>query len=239
MRRLLLLLTIFLLFAAACRRQLVPASPSMDPAATTTTPSAVDSLSQSHVPVASDQPTYQPFPRPAKEIGLALPPAANSCETVGEVWNFDGLDGCGLLLQTTQGHLFAVNGLPQGYVLENGMRIRFGFSYLESEAERCTRQDALIRITCMQVLRESSGFDRPFVCQAYDTPTAWLKVLAQELRANYITRFPWAGERFVYLFETSDGQYLYDCQGLLLCRPKSNCLKFIDDFSLGKLIYEG
>ncbi len=239
MRLVLLLLTFFLLSAAACQRR-----PAKLPAEMETLPTvqntAVTQASDSVLsPLPTVQPAFQPFPRAAKENGLALPSALNSCETVGEVWNFDGLDGCGLLVQTTTGYLFAVDGLPQGYSLEAGTRIRFGFRYAEAAAAACQRQDALIRITCMQLLRQSSGFARPFVCQAFDVPTAWVSELVEDLSANYVTRFPWTDNRYVYLFETSDGQYLYDCQGLLLCQPKSNCLKFIEDFSQGKLIYEG
>lgn len=182
---------------------------------------------------------YQAFPHSAKSLGISLPAARNTCETVGEVWDFDGLDACQLLIQTTEGHLFAVASLPQGYELEGGTRIRFGFRYAEGEGSACGREDALIRITCMQLLRGSSGFSRPFVCEAFDEPAIWVQELIEELRANYVTRFPWKDNRYVYLFETSDGQYLYDCQGFLLCQPKTNCLRFIEDFSLGKLIYEG
>lgn len=167
-----------------------------------------------------------------------LPPATNSCEFVGEVWDFANLDGCGYLLETTEGHIFRVSGLPQGYFLENGARIRFGFRYDEGDAVNdCPHQDAVIRITCMQGLRSSSGFERPFVCESFDKPSEWIQELILDLGATYVTRFPWDGDRVVYLFESPGGQFLYDCQGFVLCQPKQNCLKFIDDFSLGKQIY--
>ncbi|MEL6276566.1 MAG: hypothetical protein AAFU03_15820, partial [Bacteroidota bacterium] len=84
-----------------------------------------------------------------------------------------------------------------------------------------------------------SGFPRPIVCRTYDESSQWIYELIQDLRPTYITRFPWADERTVYLFETPSGQYLYDCRGFILCQPKKNCLKFIEDFSAGELIYEG
>ncbi len=231
----------FLLLGFGCQRQLGSAEPLSEsspiiaamPLKEATEPTAAV------LAVAETTVSYQPFPDSGKSLGLLLPSAANSCEAVGEVWDFDGLDACGLLIQTTEGHLFAVASLPQGYQLERGSRIRFGFRYTEGESAPCSRADAMIRITCMQLLRGSSGFPRPFVCQSFEEPSAWLQELVIDLRANYLTRFPWKDGRFVYLFETSDGQYLYDCQGFLLCQPKSNCLRFIEDFSLGKLIYEG
>lgn len=167
-----------------------------------------------------------------------LPPATNSCEFVAEVWDFVDLDGCGILLETTEGNIFRVSGLPQGYFLENGARIRFGFRYDEGDAANdCPHQDAVIRITCMQGLRSASGFERPFVCESFDEPSEWIQELILDLGATYVTRFPWDGDRIVYLFESPGGQFLYDCQGFVLCQPKQNCLKFIDDFSLGKQIY--
>jgi len=182
---------------------------------------------------------YQPLPTSDRRTPPPLPTAANQCDFVGEVWDFTGQDGCGLLVETTDGSLFNVAGLPQGYFLEGGTRIRFGFSYVEDGASVCMHEDAIIRITCMQLLRESSGFPYPIVCEVHKEPSEWIHELIQDLGALYVTRFPWRDERNVYLFETAAGQYLYDCRGFLLCQPKKNCLQFIEDFSQGELIYEG
>lgn len=240
------LLLSLLLLGFSCQRKLGSVEPVSDSSssASATPPKEVSehpaAITVAVLPKGETPANYQPFPASGKSQGLPLPSAVNTCETVGEVWDFDGSDGCGLVIQTTEGHLFAVAGLPQGYELERGSRIRFGFRYaVQEESRPCSTADAMVRITCMQVLRGSSGFPRPFVCQSFDEPSAWLQDLVIEHRANYVTRFPWKEDRFVYLFETSDGQYLYDCQGFLLCQPKSNCLRFIEDFSLGKLIYEG
>lgn len=184
---------------------------------------------------------YVPYPtrdqRNLTQIG-PLPTATNGCDFVGEVWDFAGLDNCGTLLETTAGHIFQVSSLPQGYFLEAGSRIRFGFRYDETApASACPHQDAIIRITCLQSLRPGSGFTRPFVCESFDKPSQWIHELILDLGATYVTRFPWDDDRLVYLFESPGGQYLYDCRGFLLCQPKQNCLKFIDDFSLGVQIY--
>jgi len=185
---------------------------------------------------------YVPYPTRDRRTPPARPAAVNQCEYVGEVWDFVGLDGCGLLVETTGGSLLYVIGLPQGYYLEGGSRIRFGFNYAEEvdmEGKDCMHMDAAIRITCLQLLRSSSGFPRPIVCRPYDESSQWINELIRDLSPTYITRFPWAEDRTVYLFETPSGQYLYDCRGFILCQPKKNCLKFIEDFSAGELIYEG
>ena len=182
---------------------------------------------------------YEPYLRRAATPAPELPPANNHCHLAAEVRNYDGVDGCGLMLETDAGNLFVVGADTRGEPLEAGTRISFGFEYMTDFAQSdCQNADAIVRILCRKLLRVSSGLPRPVRCESYDTPSQWLADLAEGLGANYITRFPWADERFVYLLETADGQYLYDCRGYLLCRPRKNCLSFIEDFSQGQLIYE-
>ncbi len=182
---------------------------------------------------------YEPYLRRAVTPGPALPPADNNCHLAAEVRNYDGLDGCGLVLETDAGNLFVVGADTRGEPLEAGTRISFGFEYMTDFADNsCGNADAIVRITCRRLLRVSSGLPRPIRCESYEAPSKWLVDLADELGATYITRFPWVDERFVYLLETADGQYLYDCRGYLICRPRKNCLSFIEDFSQGQLIFE-
>lgn len=177
---------------------------------------------------------------PAARPGPAQPTARNTCDFVGEVWDFAGEQGCQQVVETTEGYLFSVVKVPPGYYLEGGSRIRFGFEYDRSgQGPNCGADNANIRITCLQLLRSASGFPRPIVCHAHDEPSQWIHELIRDLGATYVTRFPWDGERVVYLFETPSGQYLYDCRGFILCQPPTNCLKFIEDFNAGTQIFEG
>lgn len=105
--------------------------------------------------------------------------------------------------------------------------------------DNCANADAVIRITCKRLVRVSSGVPRPVICEAYDKPARWLHTLAKDYSATYVTRFPWKEGRYVYLMESPFGQYLYDCRGYLICKPRKNCLGFIEDFSAGVIIYEG
>ena len=190
-------------------------------------------------PPAIPPTVYEPYLRRADTPGPGLPAADNHCHLAAEVRNYDGTDGCGLLLETDDGNLFVVGADTRGEPLEAGTRISFGYEYMTDFADNnCGNADAVVRITCRRLLRVSSGLPRPVVCESYETPSKWLVDLAEGLGATYITRFPWADERTVYLLETADGQYLYDCRGYLICRPRRNCLSFIEDFSQGKLIYE-
>ena len=193
-----------------------------------------------HLPPAVPPTRYAPRIRRAQTPAPPLPQARNDCHLAVEVRNYDGTDGCGILLETDDGVLLLVGVPPRGEPLEAGTRISIGYEYMKSyDGANCANADAIIRITCKRLLRVSSGVDRPVVCEAYDTPAAWLLQLAKDYSATYVTRFPWREGRYVYLMESPFGQYLYDCRGYLICKPRKNCLGFIEDFSSGVLIYEG
>lgn len=182
---------------------------------------------------------YEPFLQRATSPKPALPRARNKCSLPVEVRNYDGLDGCGILLETDDGALLRVGIRPRGEPIEAGTRISIGFEYMQHfDASSCTNEDAVIRVTCMRLLRVSSGLPQTVVCEAYEKPAQWLVDAAKLTAATYITRFPWKEGRYVYLLESAEGQYLYDCRGYLICRPRKNCLSFIDNFSDGLIIYE-
>ena len=197
------------------------------------------------VPALDDVPdipltVYQPYLRREEVPAPALPIPNNNCHLAVEVRNYDGVDGCGILLESDEGNLFLVGATPRGDPLEAGTRISIGYELMRGyEGSNCANADAVIRITCKRLLRVSSGVPRPVVCEAYDKPSKWLYDLAVGYGATYVTRFPWRGGRYVYFVETPSGQYLYDCRGYQICQPRKNCLGFIDDFSQGVVIYEG
>lgn len=183
---------------------------------------------------------FAPYLRRSETPAPALPIPSNECHLAVEVREYDGVDGCGLLLETDSGNLFIVGNNPRGEPLEAGTRISIGYEYMKNfQGSDCGNADAVVRITCMRLLRVSSGIPRPIVCESYDKPSQWLADLAKDYSANYITRFPWDDGRVVYLLETAMGQYLYDCRGYLICKPRKNCLGFIKDFSNGVVIFEG
>jgi hypothetical protein len=183
---------------------------------------------------------YAPYLLRSTTSAPPLPPASNACHLGVEVRNYDGTDGCGILLETDAGNLFLVGIPPRGEPLEAGTRISIGFEYMQNyQGADCGNADAVIRITCKRLLRVSSGLPRPILCEAYDKPAEWLVNLARDYSATYITRFPWKEGRFVYLMESPFGQYLYDCRGYLICKPRKNCLGFIEDFADGVIIFEG
>lgn len=183
---------------------------------------------------------YEPYLLRSETAAPPLPPASNVCHIPVEVRNYDGADGCGILLETDDGNLFLVGVPPRGEPLEAGTRLSIGFEYMKDyQGADCGNADAVIRITCKRLLRVSSGLPRPILCEAYDKPAEWLVNLARDYSATYITRFPWKEGRYVYLMESPFGQYLYDCRGYLICKPRKNCLSFVEDFSQGVIIYEG
>jgi hypothetical protein len=192
------------------------------------------------LPPAIPPTVYAPYLRRATTPAPALPIPSNECHLAVEVRNYDGEDGCGILLETDNGNLLLVGVPPRGEPLEAGTRLSIGYELMKNyQGINCVNADAVIRITCKRLLRVSSGLPRPVVCEAYDKPSQWLYDMAKSYSATYITRFPWSGGRYVYLLESPNGQYLYDCRGYLICMPRKNCLGFVKDFSKGVVIYEG
>ncbi|TXF90870.1 hypothetical protein FUA23_03470 [Neolewinella aurantiaca] len=246
-------LAISSLFIFACGGPKVVVAPYDPGDPTISKPDSVPALAPEDKPVFDEEdlhgpflppeipPTvYEPYVRRAETTAPPLPPASNSCHLAVEVRNYDGVDGCGILLETDEGNLFLVGVPPRGEPLETGTRISIGFEYMENyEGADCGNADAVIRITCKRLLRVSSGLPRPVMCEAYDKPAEWLLGLARDYSATYITRFPWKEGRYVYLMESPFGQYLYDCRGYLICKPRKNCLGFVEDFSQGVIIFEG
>jgi hypothetical protein len=183
---------------------------------------------------------YSPYLRRAITPAPALPNPANECHLAVEVRNYYGEDGCGILLETDDGNLLLVGVAPRGEPLEAGTRLSIGYEYMKDyQGSSCSNADTVIRITCKRLLRVNSGLPRPIVCEAYDKPSQWLLDMAKNYSATYITRFPWDDDRYVYLLESPNGQYLFDCRGYLICKPRKNCLGFVKDFRKGVVIYEG
>jgi len=199
-----------------------------------------DEIAGPFLPPPIPETIFAPYLRRAETSAPGLPYPDNSCHMAVEVRNYDGVDGCGILLESDEGNLFLVGATPRGDPLEAGTRISIGYELMRNfEGSNCGNADAVIRITCIRLLRVSSGVPRPIVCESYDRPSRWLLNLALGVGATYVTRYPWEDGRFVYLIESPSGQYLYDCRGYLICKPRKNCLGFIKDSSSGVLIYEG
>jgi hypothetical protein len=183
---------------------------------------------------------YEPYVLRSETDAPPLPPASNVCHIPVEVRNYDGIDGCGILLETDAGNLLLVGVSSRGEPLEAGTRISIGFEHMKDyQGADCGNADAVIRITCKRLLRISSGLSRPVLCEAYGAPAEWLVNMTRDYFTTYITRFPWEEGRYVYLMGSLSGQYLYDCRGYLICKPRKSCLSFVEDFSQGVTIYEG
>lgn len=218
----------------------VDAPPNTQPPDDGTTEPVEDEMNGPFLPPEIPPTVYSPYLRRAVTPAPALPTPSNECHLAVEVRNYDGEDGCGILLETDDGNLLLVGAPPRGEPLEAGTRLSIGYEFMKDyQGSNCGNADAVIRITCKRLLRVSSGLPRPVVCESYDKPSQWLHDMAKSYSATYITRFPWEGDRFVYLLESPNGQYLYDCRGYLICKPRKNCLGFVKDFSKGVVIYEG
>ncbi len=80
-------------------------------------------------------------------------PEAGSCDTLGTVTNFEGLDGCGLLIVTDDGlKLLPAVIDPPGFTLKANQRVRFSYVEAEEQMSICMAEDQIVRITCIQLI---------------------------------------------------------------------------------------
>ncbi|MGB3545610.1 MAG: hypothetical protein WBA17_01470 [Saprospiraceae bacterium] len=190
------------------------------------------------VPGATVIPDEDPaISRPPRESRELTTPATSECTAKGNVRDFSDLDGCGLLIETDAGELLLPISTPPGYQLEANTRISFGFSVVPDQMSICMREDAAVRILCLRELRGAGGIPILEECQYLDKPSGWLAEKAEEWKAHTITRYPYRTDGWAYLLETTGGQYLYDCQGTLLCQPRKSCLGLIEEVDEGVEIY--
>lgn len=169
--------------------------------------------------------------------------AEGDCEHLGTVQDFTGLDGCTLLIVTDDGKKFLPAQMDvDGPELAAGQRLSFSYRTLEDMASICMAEDAIVAITCLQVLNGSDIPNKPDCFDVEDlTRAPWLADAAVELNPVQIFKYRYRTDGWAYLLETKEKVYLYDCQGTMLCESMAGeegvCLKLVDNPTEGKVIW--
>lgn len=170
-------------------------------------------------------------------------PAESNCEVVGTVKDFDGLDGCGLLIELANGDLLNPVKLPKGALLKDNQAIRFTYSVLEDMAGICMREKAMVEISCLEIMSDS----KPDTTNCADTtnPFAvdWMDKAIDRHNPNQVIKYKFGG-LWGYLYKAIPVSYLYDCKGNLLCQTNGDendeChVTYLNRFSKGKIIWQG
>lgn len=78
--------------------------------------------------------------------------ASKQCTHQGTVVDKTGLDGCGLLIQTSGGKLLLPSEFASGVdqsLIKAGAKIRFGYTEVDGMSI-CMAEDAIVRIDCLE-----------------------------------------------------------------------------------------
>ncbi len=165
-----------------------------------------------------------------------------ACDTIGQVEDFTGLDGCGLMIVTEKGEkLLPAKITVPGLELRAGQKARFGYRKLEDRMGICMAQDAFVEITCWSPLEE----DKPVYKECLDferlPESGWIVDLVARLRPVRITKYAFRTNGWAYLF-SGEKPVLYDCQGTLICESKEpdakDCLQLVEPGAKGRVIFE-
>jgi hypothetical protein len=74
-----------------------------------------------------------------------------TCKTQGEVQDFTGLDGCGLLIVTEDGKKLLPGKMSGDVQLSAGQKIRFDYRPIDMMSV-CMTEDEIVEITCVVML---------------------------------------------------------------------------------------
>ena len=136
-----------------------------------------------------------------------------SCDISVRVEKSD-LDGCDLLLVLPDGRkLLPVN--HEEMRLEDGQNVLISYIEEKDMASICMAEDAIVIVTCWQLegripaKKECEDIRDPF-------ESSWLSRIMGEIDPVIIEKYNYR-DGFVYICKTSSYNYLYDCQGTLLC----------------------
>ena len=170
-------------------------------------------------------------------------PEGKTCEVLGTVKDFSGLDGCGLLIEIGDGGLLNPVKLPDGAELKANQAVRFNYKKLEDMMSSCMREQAFVEITCLEVISHSQIVPPGCVDTTNPFAVPWMDKAIDKHNPNQIIKYKFGGQ-WGYLFKAIPTSYLYDCEGKLLCETQGDenddChVTYLNRFNRGKVIWQG
>ncbi len=169
------------------------------------------------------------------------PSFGGGCETLGTVRDFQGLDGCGFLIELADGDLLYPLSLPEGFSLSNKQVVRFNYSIRKDAMTICIAEKAAVDISCIEEVRGDVS-----TCTDTKNPFSvpWMDQAIDRHNPNKVIKYKMENKRPAYLFQSIPTSFLYDCEGKLLGQTagdsKDNChAKYLNRFKKGKVIWQG
>lgn len=168
---------------------------------------------------------------------IGAPPTEGECEWTGTVKDYSDLDGCRWMIVTDEGQqIIPAEVAPPGFVFEDGQRVRFSFEELTDVMDICMAGDVMAHIDCIQLINNPVPVPEP--CADFDALDGWLRDLSYVRAPSLVTKYRYRTDGWAYLLTTESGDFLYDCQGTMLCEPgEEDCLRLLEESGEGEVIW--
>jgi hypothetical protein len=146
---------------------------------------------------------------------------AGSCLTTGTVKDFDGLDGCGYLIEIKGGKLLNPVVIPEGFRFKKDQTVHFDYQVLHDMASICMAESEMVEITC---IKDAKASKEPMECGKITNPFAvqWMDKAIDRHNPVRIIKYQ-KGSSWVFAFNAEPhSTFLYDCEGNLICESTGN-----------------
>lgn len=152
-----------------------------------------------------------------KNVGDTQPA---KCDYIGTVKDFTGLDACKFMILDGKGmKLLPAEGIGD-FKLVDGQKITFSYEKMPEMMSACMAEDMIVKITCIEVIGVTPT-KKECVKVSMPYENEWLKGLNEKYRPYQINRYNYL-DGYAYFFSTRDMNYLYDCQGDLICKYEAH-----------------
>ncbi len=146
---------------------------------------------------------------------------AGTCLTIGTVVDFDGLDGCGYLIEIKGDKLLNPVVIPEGFRFRKGQTVRFDYQVLHDMASICMAESEMVQITCIM---DAKFNNEPIECSKITNPFAveWMDRAIDRHNPVRIIKYQ-KGSTWVFAFKAEPSStFLYDCDGNQICESTGN-----------------
>ena len=141
-----------------------------------------------------------------------------------------GLDGCGMLLQTSDKLLLPFNLAELELDLQDGDSVSISYDIIKDAMSICMAEDATVMLRCAVVK------SRP-LCEPFSEPAEeeWSRQILRTMDPTRITFITTAGQGY-YRFEKGTDCRLYTCSGTEVCQGTCDendaCVKYFADLGM-------
>lgn len=166
----------------------------------------------------------------------------DTCEHMGTVKDFTGLDGCKLLIVMDNGDKLLPNKInDESFTLAENQRISFSYVEIEDAVSICMTENAIVEVTCIKLI-EQLPIKKECIRADNINAAPWMQEAINKHDALKVERYEYLDDGWAYFFKNTKHGYLYDCQGTFLCEVEKNqliqCKSPVKNPTNGRVIWE-